>query len=104
MATVFCTQCGQQNPEDSRFCARRGAPQRHLPEAGADRRGGADQRGRGPERQVPAGLPGWERRRGGPVSAAMPSRAYLSIGDVLAQLRPTYPDVTISKIRFLEAE
>ena len=24
--TVFCTQCGQQNPEDSRFCARCGAP------------------------------------------------------------------------------
>jgi hypothetical protein len=23
---VFCTQCGQQNPEDSRFCARCGAP------------------------------------------------------------------------------
>jgi pSer/pThr/pTyr-binding forkhead associated (FHA) protein len=26
MATVFCTQCGQQNPEDSKFCARCGAP------------------------------------------------------------------------------
>jgi hypothetical protein len=26
MASVFCTQCGQQNPEDSRFCARCGAP------------------------------------------------------------------------------
>ena len=25
MATVFCTQCGQQNAEDSRFCARCGA-------------------------------------------------------------------------------
>jgi pSer/pThr/pTyr-binding forkhead associated (FHA) protein len=25
MASVFCTQCGQQNPEDSRFCARCGA-------------------------------------------------------------------------------
>jgi hypothetical protein len=24
--TVFCTQCGQQNPEGSRFCARCGAP------------------------------------------------------------------------------
>jgi len=23
---VFCTQCGQQNPDDSRFCARCGAP------------------------------------------------------------------------------
>jgi pSer/pThr/pTyr-binding forkhead associated (FHA) protein len=26
MASVFCTQCGQQNPEDARFCARCGAP------------------------------------------------------------------------------
>jgi len=25
MATVFCTQCGHQNPADSRFCARCGA-------------------------------------------------------------------------------
>ena len=25
MASVFCTQCGQQNPEDARFCARCGA-------------------------------------------------------------------------------
>jgi hypothetical protein len=23
---VFCTQCGQQNPDDARFCARCGAP------------------------------------------------------------------------------
>jgi len=23
---VFCTQCGQQNPDDSKFCARCGAP------------------------------------------------------------------------------
>jgi hypothetical protein len=26
VGSVFCTQCGQQNPEDSRFCARCGAP------------------------------------------------------------------------------
>jgi pSer/pThr/pTyr-binding forkhead associated (FHA) protein len=26
MASVFCTQCGQQNPEDAKFCARCGAP------------------------------------------------------------------------------
>src|SRR4051795_6951796 len=25
MASVFCTQCGQQNPDDSKFCARCGA-------------------------------------------------------------------------------
>lgn len=31
-------------------------------------------------------------------------RAYLSIGEVLAALRPEFSDVTISKIRFLESE
>jgi DNA-binding transcriptional MerR regulator len=32
------------------------------------------------------------------------ARAYLSIGEVLAQLRPEFPDTTISKLRFLESE
>ena len=32
------------------------------------------------------------------------NRAALSIGEVLTQLRPDFPDVTISKIRFLESE
>ncbi len=32
------------------------------------------------------------------------AKAFMSIGEVLAQLRPEFPDVTISKIRFLEAE
>jgi DNA-binding transcriptional MerR regulator len=36
--------------------------------------------------------------------SAMPSRSTMSIGEVLATLRPEFPDVTISKIRFLEAE
>jgi DNA-binding transcriptional MerR regulator len=36
--------------------------------------------------------------------STVPARAYLSIGEVLAKLRPEFPDVTISKIRFLEAE
>ena len=37
-------------------------------------------------------------------TAGVPSRAFLSIGEVLGQLRPDFPDITISKIRFLEAE
>ena len=37
-------------------------------------------------------------------SSAMPASAYLSIGEVLGKLRPDFPDVTISKIRFLESE
>lgn len=36
--------------------------------------------------------------------AAVPARQTMSIGEVLAQLRPDFPDITISKIRFLEAE
>lgn len=34
----------------------------------------------------------------------MADRAYLSIGDVLALLREEFPEVTISKIRFLESQ
>jgi DNA-binding transcriptional MerR regulator len=37
-------------------------------------------------------------------AAGMPARAHLSIGEVLAELRADFPDVTISKIRFLESE
>ncbi|WP_241684225.1 MerR family transcriptional regulator [Actinomadura sp. J1-007] len=35
---------------------------------------------------------------------AQPARALMTIGDVLGLLRPDFPDITISKIRFLEAE
>jgi DNA-binding transcriptional MerR regulator len=40
------------------------------------------------------------------VSAAAPASSgrHLSIGEVLAQLRDEFPDVTISKIRFLESQ
>ena len=38
------------------------------------------------------------------MSSASPMRAYMSIGEVLAQLRPEFSDITISKIRFLETE
>ena len=33
---MFCTQCGQQNPDDSRFCARCGAPMNPSPPGGGD--------------------------------------------------------------------
>ena len=36
--------------------------------------------------------------------SAVPSRSLMSIGEVLTQLRNDFPDVTISKIRFLESE
>jgi DNA-binding transcriptional MerR regulator len=35
---------------------------------------------------------------------AQPARSALGIGEVLARLRPEFPDITISKIRFLESE
>ena len=36
--------------------------------------------------------------------ASSETRGQLSIGEVLAQLRPEFPDISVSKIRFLEAE
>jgi DNA-binding transcriptional MerR regulator len=36
--------------------------------------------------------------------SAQPVRGYLSISEVLAQLRAEFPDVSVSKIRFLETE
>jgi MerR family regulatory protein len=36
--------------------------------------------------------------------SAQPNRGYLSISEVLAQLRADFPEVSISKIRFLEGE
>jgi DNA-binding transcriptional MerR regulator len=38
------------------------------------------------------------------TAAGAHARSTLSIGEVLGQLRPEFPDITISKIRFLEAE
>jgi DNA-binding transcriptional MerR regulator len=39
-----------------------------------------------------------------PRSSALPTSALMSIGEVLTTLRAEFPDVTISKIRFLESE
>jgi DNA-binding transcriptional MerR regulator len=36
--------------------------------------------------------------------SAEPARAYFGIGEVIAQLRAEFPDISVSKIRFLEAE
>jgi DNA-binding transcriptional MerR regulator len=38
------------------------------------------------------------------VTSASAAHAFMSIGEVLGQLRGEFPDVTISKIRFLESE
>jgi len=36
--------------------------------------------------------------------SAEPARAYFGIGEMIAQLRAEFPDISVSKIRFLEAE
>lgn len=36
--------------------------------------------------------------------SAAPERAFMTIGEVIAKLRTEFPDVTVSKIRFLESE
>ena len=36
--------------------------------------------------------------------SSQPGRGYLGISEVLAQLRPEFPDISVSKIRFLETE
>ena len=36
--------------------------------------------------------------------SAEPARAYFGIGEVIAQLRGEFPDISVSKIRFLESE
>ena len=38
------------------------------------------------------------------TASGVTTRAFMSIGEVLGQLRSDFPDITISKIRFLEAE
>lgn len=38
------------------------------------------------------------------MTSALPARQTFNIGEVLEQLRPDFPGVTISKIRFLESE
>ena len=93
--------------------ARRGQPQRHLRQPGAGRVGHAEQRRRGADRQVPAGVHrrsapeeatdrgdgvGRQRCRGGPAAGADEHRR--GAGPAAAGV----PDVTISKLRFLEAE
>ena len=70
--------------------------ERDLREPRAHRGGRARPGRRGADRQVQARLPGGGER--------VSSRSYLSIGDVLTLLREEFPDVTISKIRFLESQ
>src|SRR5690606_8785214 len=83
--------------------ARRRLAQRHLRQPQADRRDGAAPGRRGPDRQVPPRL----LPRALVTSTARAdagAHSGLSIGAVLRQLQPEFPDLTISKIRYLETE
>src|ERR671935_914688 len=78
-----------------------GEPQRHLPEPKAHRVvGEARERRRAPDRQVQADLPG-------EVSTAAQAERQertrlLTIGAVRLRLQGEFPDISISKIRYLE--
>ena len=89
--------------------ARRRQPQRHLRQPRPDRRGRAA-RAATRCRSASSAWSSSPSHSGSGVSRADERRrpprrgARLSIGEVLGQLRADFPDVTISKIRFLEAE
>src|SRR5204863_2883579 len=79
---------------------RRRLVERHVCQPQARRRGPPAVRRRGADRPVPVEL----RRRWRTGRLTVAKRAHASIGDVLNQLRDEFPDITISKIRFLESQ
>src|SRR5205814_10619093 len=77
--------------------------QRYVCESQAGRRGPSPPPLRGADRSLPLEFRARRRaRRAGRVMVA--KRTHSSIGDVLNQLRDEFPDITISKIRFLESQ
>ena len=78
-----------------------GLAQRHLREPRAGGRGLVGGGRRGADRQVQAGVHG-RLSRGGELSER--AAPHLSIGEVLSLLQDEFPDITISKIRFLESQ
>ena len=82
--------------------ARRRLAQRHLPQPRAGRVRAAVRRRRAADRHVQARVPHREGRC--TVTRAPSDRSHLSIGEVLSLLQDEFPDVTISKIRFLESQ
>src|SRR6188768_3580096 len=72
-------------------------PQRHLRQPQAHRGDRARGRRRAPDRQVPPDLPAPMTTTTAPSTARL-----LTIGAVCARLRDEFPDISISKIRYLE--
>ena len=71
--------------------------ERHLREPGARRGHQARGARRGPDRAGSDSCSSWG-------SEDVATRNYLSIGEVLVSVKTEFPDITISKIRFLESE
>src|SRR5204863_878898 len=72
--------------------------ERHLPQPRAHRdRGAPRKRRRSADRPVQARVPAR-------IVSDVTDRAFLSIGEVLELLKDEFPDITISKIRFLESQ
>ena len=79
-------------------CQGRGFAQRHVRQRQLVESARLGQRRRRSDRHVSDALP----LR--PGSAVMSSRDYLTIGEVVQRLQGAYPDLSISKVRFLEEE
>ena len=79
---------------------RRRQPERHVRERRAGRPDEARLGRRGADRQVQADV---LRGRGVRCRQMAGTRNYQSIGEVLVSVKTEFPDITISKIRFLEA-
>ena len=73
-------------------------PQRHLRQQAPDREQRARGRRRGPDRQIPDDVPAPMTT----VSETSPAGDLHTIGAVCERLRDEFPDISISKIRYLE--
>ena len=89
--------------EDDVFTIRDLGPERHLRQSEAHRVDGAHRRRRGADRQVPADLPSamstvtTRRQERGDAEPGL-----RTIGVVCEELRDEFPDISVSKIRYLE--
>src|SRR5207244_2827832 len=94
------SQARRARPQE-RGLLRRGPrqPERHVPQPPADRERRARGRRRAPDRQVPAHLP---PQMSVTTVETTTAERLLTIGAVCARLKEEFPDISISKIRYLE--
>src|SRR5207302_1551081 len=102
MSVVYCQECGFQNPEAANYCSRCGAllskGEPSVETTQADRQRVAERGRRGADRQIPDDL---HRMT---TTASQPRERPLRIGEVVRRLTAEFPDISISKIRYLEDE